>query len=107
MLGRLAGVDRAAEDLPFAWLHRRTFVRGGETLLRCNRPTAAMPAWLPAVSSSIFSGRFRPARSPKKRGPFQAVPVMLHAMAERLAYCLLYTSDAADDLTRVALGGRG
>src|SRR5450756_1962565 len=62
MLGRLAGVDRAAKDLSFDWLHRRTFVRGGETLLRCNRPSVAMPAWLSAGSPSITSEQLPLAR---------------------------------------------
>jgi hypothetical protein len=43
-----------------------------------------MPAWVPARLPSISSKRLTPARSPKKRGPLQAVPVMVRAMVERL-----------------------
>src|SRR5216684_3241851 len=74
MLGRLAGVDRAAKDLSFGWLHRCTFLGSGETLppRRRERPASAMSAWAPARSPLMSSRRLMP----KKRGPLQAVPVM-------------------------------
>ncbi len=82
MLGRLAGVDRAAKDLSFGRLHRCPFLGSGETLppRRRERPASATPAWAPARSPSMSPRRLMP----KKRGPLQAVPVMARAMVERL-----------------------
>src|SRR5262249_54819452 len=84
MLGRLAGVDRAAKDLSFGRLHRCTFPGSGGPLRprRHERPPS-MPAWVSACSPSLSSRRLTPARNPKKRGPLQAVPVMARAMVER------------------------
>ena len=48
-------------------------------------PSRCKRSALPAGSRSIFFKRLPPARSPKKRGPLQAVPVMSRAMVERLA----------------------
>src|SRR3989442_16026378 len=76
MLGRLAGVDRAAKDLSFGWLHRCTFLP----------PRSKAGALAAACSPSISSRRLTAGRSQKKRSPFQAVPVMARGMAERLGH---------------------
>src|SRR2546430_12601645 len=88
MLGRLAGVDRAAKELSFGCLHRCTFVRRGETLPPCRReqPASATCEWVPACSPSSSPRRLAQSRKPKKRGPFQAVPVIARAMVQRLGY---------------------
>src|SRR5262245_61033616 len=62
MLGRLARIDCAAKGLSFGCPHHLAFGRPAGT------------------------GQSTPTRSPKKRGPFQAVPVMARATAERLGY---------------------
>src|SRR6266851_5791545 len=75
MLGRFAGVDRAAKNLSFGWLHPCPFLGSVETLppRRRERPASAMPARVSACSPSMSSKRLTRARSPKKRGPLQAV----------------------------------
>src|ERR1700730_142949 len=87
VFGRFAGVDRAAKDFSFGGRHRCAFAWSVETQLpcRCQRSVSGCRARLPAGSCSISFERLAPLRSPKKRGPLQAVPVMARAMVERLA----------------------
>src|SRR6202023_3975674 len=93
VFGRFAGVDRAALGLGNDRLHG----------LRSPSPTRGL---CPAPAGCDLAARMRrrllfgagdtlaasgkavdsaPLRSPKKRGPFQLVPVMSRAMVERLA----------------------
>src|SRR6202035_40699 len=93
VLGRFAGVDRAALGLGNDRLHG----------LRSPSPTGGLCA---APAGCDLAARIRrrllfgagdtlaasgkavdsaPLRSPKKRGPFQLVPVMVRAIVERLA----------------------
>src|SRR5438067_9475058 len=96
MLGRLAGIDRAAQHLAFGRHgHRRTSFGRRE-----KRPFPAFACFTPlraaacltsdGAARSASCSRFGPAppflaRKPKKRGPDQGVPVMARAMVERLA----------------------
>ena len=82
MLGGFAGVDRAAQgsggrfhETPPGWCWRRpSRQRPGGRLRRGFSTVRTVPGPL---------GRFC-CRSPKKRGPFQFVPVISRAISERL-----------------------
>jgi len=104
VLGRFAGVDRAALGLGNDGLHGlrspSTRGEGTEGVLQPGRSAAmagrdvslaARPEGLSLDAINNISAPLDkaagspPPRSPKKRGPLQAVPVMARAMVERLA----------------------
>src|SRR3984893_2531841 len=85
MLGRLARVDGAAQ-----WFRAHEFHGRGSAAwpgARSAPRTKRLASW-PTGSIADLSGTPVSAfpRKPKKRGPFQAVPVILRAMVERLAW---------------------
>src|SRR5476649_2316610 len=85
MFGRFAGVDRAAQRLRRGHLHGRpslpcAAIRLDRTELRVEGrgPSLPMGAGSIGTSTPLFP------RRPKKRGPFQDVPVMPLAIADKL-----------------------
>ena len=86
MLGRLAGVDRTAKHLPFGSLHGCRRAGSGDLVPFRREPGSAAGLLVPAGSFLTSVDPFAGTRRPKKRGPFQVVPVMARAMVERLGY---------------------
>jgi hypothetical protein len=92
VLGRFAGVNRAALGLGNDRLHglrSPSPTRFGAALAGCDlaarircRLLSGADDTLAASDEAVDSASLR---SPKKRGPFQLVPVMARAMVERLA----------------------
>jgi len=87
MLGGFARVDRTPSHLPFRLVHRCTFCRARreETVAG---PASAVRTEVTAGSLSTSRIPLRLGRTPKKRGPLRAVPVMVCAMVVRLRYVL-------------------
>src|SRR5665811_2349609 len=79
---------RLIEDM--ATMARSTYSRGNDSSPYAGEP-AEEPVW---------------PHTPDPAAPAQGPEAEDHGATDKPSDCLLYTSDAADDLTRVDLGGR-
>ena len=85
MLGRFAGVDGAAQRPGHARLHGRPS-RPCDAVELARTELRAAVRGRTSTTGVASTGTSSPLpRRPKKRGPFQEVPVMARAMVERLA----------------------
>jgi hypothetical protein len=78
-------VDCAAEGLLFGRLHRCALRRGWVRLSVARLDPTAIAQALGLRTHQVLGSRAGTVRTPKNRGPLQAVPVMARATVERLA----------------------
>src|SRR5665811_1634112 len=92
-------VGRSSRERPTSpWPARSTRDTSAPDVVYLDNAATSFPK-PPAVAESIVDFLEHSAGNPGRSGHALAI-------AAQTAVCLLYTSDAADDLTRVDLGGR-